>query len=536
MSAGTTSIEQQAEGADCEEKRAGSDKPVGLVRATSVVMTATIVSAGFGLVREMLVAQRFGATAQTDAYFFAFDLIVGLPEFLLGGMVGALIPIYTHCKRSGQDTPYDFASTIINVYLVYLLIAVVVLSIGAPLLSSTLAGGLDDASRELVTRFIWMLAPTVLLAGIWMIMKAMLEADGHFLVSQISTGFVAVGIIVAVLLLVPSIGIYSLPVGVLGGVTVRTVWVAFWLRKSGFKYRWTMNTGLPEFRRYLALLGPGIAAGVIAGMIPIMDKSMASHLPAGTIATLSFAGRPMGLVTRFGLYALVTAMLPTLAWQAMQQDRAEFRGSISQILGMLIFVTTPLALILAALRVPIIQVLFQRGDFDAEATVRTASIFGVLILGLMPLTVATTLSTVFKAMEDTKTVAVLGGGGNLVSKILFNFAFIVPFGVLGLAMASALQHVVSGLLLLESLRRRLNGIGIRSLSITCVKVVPASLLACMAVHATVVYWHLPPLLLCMFGFVIGSTLFIILAAALRTKELSMLFQYVLSRLQASDSK
>jgi putative peptidoglycan lipid II flippase len=194
-------------------------------------------------------------------------------------------------------------------------------------------------------------------------------------------------------------------------------------------------------------------------------------------------------------------------------------------MSVLIFVTLPLGLILAALHVPIIQVLFQRGHFDAGATAVTSRIFAISVLGLTPMAIAVALTTVFKSLQDTKTVAFVGGGSNLGSKIVLNALFIGPFGVFGLALSSALQNVLSGILLFRRLSRRLNGIGFRHLAVTFGKTLLASLVAFLAVHV-VTLSTLPPLVQCILGVLAGTTTFLLLVALLRMEELGSIAQYL----------
>ena len=309
------------------------------------------------------------------------------------------------------------------------------------------------------------------------------------------------------------------------GTTIQALWVAYWLRRAGFHYRPKIDLASAEFRSFLTVLGPGVLAGVISGTIPIIDRSMASHLPEGSIASLGFAARPLDVVSRLGLFSLITALLPTLAWRVANDDTEQFRTSVAQLLATLIFVTVPLALILATLHVPLIQVLFQRGHFDAGATAVTSRIFAITVLGLTPMAIATALSTVFKSLQDSKTPAFLGGGSNLVSKVVFNILFIGPFGVFGLALSSALQHGLSGALLFRRLSSRLDGLSGRHLAATFGKTLAASFGAVVVVQC-VVLSGLPPVVQCGLGALAGAGTFALLAAMLRMPEYRAIVRYL----------
>ena len=481
-------------------------------------MAAMVVSATFGIVREMLLAREFGTARETDAYFFTFDCLMGVVELLLAGADAALIPLYACSKREKDGISGTFASTVINVYLLVLLVSSGLFAVLAPLIGHTLTSGFDPMGEALVISLMWSLSPAILLLGLWMILRLLLQAEHRFFVSQVSTSFSAIAVIVSILLLLPFMGIYSLAAGILVGATAQVVWSAYWLWRAGFRYRPVIDLRHSGFRRFLVLLWPAAIAALVSVAAPILDKSMASHLPEGSVACLGFAARPMSLVMRFGLYALITALLPTLSWCAVNQDQGEFREGVTRLLGILITVSIPLGFIFVGLRVPLIRVLFERGSFGPEATTTTANIFGSLVIGLAPTSVAVALATVFSSLQDTKTVAFVGGGSMLVTKVAFNFLLIGPLGVVGLALSSSLQYLLPGILMMLRLRHRLNGIGARRLMKISGKALLASLPAFVVVQAVATGINMAPLLQCMLGALAGAAAFIGFALLLRMTE------------------
>ncbi len=325
----------------------------------------------------------------------------------------------------------------------------------------------------------------------------------------------------------PRLGIYALPLGIVLGSIIQVTWTGYWLAKRrAFVYRPTIDLHDPRFRRFLALLGPGLVGGLIGYSSQLIDKAFASHLAEGSIAALSFAFRPMAILTRVAVYSFITALLPTLSWEAVHSNPASFRATVVNTLGILAFVTTPLSLLLAVLSVPIIQLLFERGEFAAASTASTAGIFAFLVIGLMPMAIAVTLSTVFTSLEDTKTPAIFGAGTNLVANVIFDLLLIGILGAAGIALASTLKYVVSGTVLFLLLGRRLQGINIRYLAGSFGKTLLASLLAVGPVYLLTVYLELPALVMIVVGMLLGTTLFWLFAYLLKAPELGLVQGYV----------
>jgi putative peptidoglycan lipid II flippase len=503
-----------------------SEKPIKLVRATSVAALATLASAAFGIVRESLTAARFGANLETDVYFFSFGLVVSLPDFLQPATAAGMVPVYLRSKREGHSTV--FVNTVINAYGLLLLGLTALGLVGLPWIVSILASGFDAPAQQMVTRMILILSPTIVLAGVWGILRSLLNAEGEFFRSTISTAFLSVSIIGAILLFSSHLGVYSLPVGILVASAVQVLWTGYWSWRQGFRYRLVLDWHESGFQRYVALLGPGIVGSVLSYMIPVIDRAMASHFPGGTIAALGFAGRPRNILSSLVIYSLVTALLPSFSQKAADLDRDSFRQSVVKTLGLLMFIATPLSLLMVTLRIPLIQLLFERGRFDAAATLATAGYFAADTIGLMPMAIAITVSAIFNALEDTRTPAIFGAGGNLLSKIVLNLLFIAAFGPVGLPLATSAMYVVSSVVLLWLLRRRLHGIEGRCLLRTFVSVLLATVVAMGPVYLlTAQLKNMPPLIVLGACTLTGSLLFVLVSAMLRIPELHMAQEYFL---------
>jgi putative peptidoglycan lipid II flippase len=402
----------------------------------------------------------------------------------------------------------------------------------APLVASTLASGFDAPGQQLVSQLIRILAPTILLTGLWGLLTTLLDAEGLFIVSAISRAWPAVGVIGAVLLISQHLEVYSLPIGLLVAAVCQVVWTAYWLWRKGVRYRFVLDLNDHGLRQFLALLWPCVVGSSLGYFISIIDRWMASHLLEGTVSALSYANKPMSILSRIGIFSLNTVLLPALSQQSVGSDLRSFKKTMVQALGMLVFVMMPLSMLLAALRMPLIQLLFQRGKFDSFAAANTASIFGGYALGLVPMAVAITLSTGFNALEDTKSQSFFGAGSNFASKIVFNPILILAFGATGISLATSLMYVVSATLLLLILRRRLQGIGNKHLLETSIKVLAASLLAVGPVLLIVNHLYMPSIVVISISMLVGSILYLVFAALLQIPELKLAYKYLL-RLMAS---
>lgn len=500
----------------------------GVITAMGSVMFATLVVSLLAFGREALVAAYLGLNRQVDAYFFTLALILLVPQFVSTAIAESLIPIYVHYKEKGATAVYRFISSVLNLYLLFLAGTTALTAATARFFVPSLGSGFDAPAQQLILQMFWILLPIIILNGLWGLSTTILYAEGLFFISTISRAFQSVGVVGLVLLAGRQLGVYSLVIGIELASFGQLAWTGYWLYRKGVRYGFVLDIGDPGLWRFLVLLWPCLVASFLAYCIPIIDRSMASHLPEGTISALSYADRLMSMIGGISIFSINTVLLPYFSKQSAGTDRDGFKRSISRTLGMLMFMLIPLSLMLVTVRVPLIKVLFQRGKFDAVATANTAAIFGGYALGLLPKAIAITLSTAFNALEDTKTQSFFGGGSNVVSKLVYNHILIAIFGATGVALATVLMHITSGAILLYILRRRLRGIGGRGLLETFSKVLVASLLAIGVMHLVVTHEQIPAIAVVAISMASGSVSYLLFSALLKVPQLTLASVHILS--------
>jgi len=504
-----------------------------LSKASAVVMSVSVVSAVFGLLRESVVAALFGTSLESDAYFFAFDLSARLPEFLVPAIAGALIPVYLRSKREEQDD--RFTMSVINAYM----LALIVFNLGLFLFSSgvvsVMGSGFETDQRALVVEMVRLISPALTLLGIAGMLRSLLNAEGRFLAAQISHVWLSIGIVAAGFWVAPRIGVGGLAAGVVAGALLQVGWTAFWLWKSGFRYHFVLDLRDDRFRRFTQLLLPGLVGGVLSYALPILDKFLASYLPAGGIATLSFASKPVALLSRIGINSIVVAALPVLTSKVLEEGPDSYRSTLGQTLRLSMFTILPMSVILVALRAPVIEILFQRGAFDAQAALETSATFAAAVLQLAPAGVAVVLSTAFNAVEDVKTPAYFGAGGNIVVKLAVAPPLMAALGTVGLALSTTIMYSISAVILMVLYRRKLPHLRLDGIAPSFTRSILASAVAWGATEIAVRSFDLGAIPTLVVGGVVGAVAFVAAAAAVRSPELSFIFLRTRRVLQRSGS-
>jgi putative peptidoglycan lipid II flippase len=192
----------------------------------------------------------------------------------------------------------------------------------------------------------------------------------------------------------------------------------------------------------------------------------------GGVSYLTYGNRVIELVRGGFVISVSTALLPLLAHQALEEDRAPFRDTLMFGLRMVAFVTIPGAVGLIVLREPIVRLLFQGGAFGPEATLQTAAAMAFYALGLAFISSNSLLIFAHYARKDTRT-PVYCAAADLVVFVAASM-LLRGMGVASIALATSLAAATHCALLAATLRRREGRLGGRRLAGTVLRVLAAA--------------------------------------------------------------
>jgi putative peptidoglycan lipid II flippase len=155
--------------------------------------------------------------------------------------------------------------------------------------------------------------------------------------------------------------------------------------------------------------------------------------------------------------AVATVVFPTLARFAARRAYDDLRSTVANGMRMILLVLVPSAAAILVLSEPMIQLVYQRGDFTAEDTelVATALFWFAFSLPFNGLFLLLT-RTFFSLQRPWVPTAI--SALNLAITAAFSAAFYSPFGVAGIVGATVIATFVSVVAQVIVLRRQLGGI------------------------------------------------------------------------------
>ena len=453
-----------------------------LARSAGLIGLATFAGRILGVGRDILMAVYFGTGHDADAFGVATRIPTLLRDlFAEGAMSAAFVPTFTrYLTREGRAAAWRLGSEVINALLIVTGVLVILGIVFADPLVGRIAaeyarvpGKLEETIQ--LTR---VNMPFLLLIAVAAACMGMLNALKRFFVPAFSPAVYNVVFIVCLAAGVPlfrAIGlapVMAMSAGMLLGGLAQIVVQWPLLHREGYRHAWTIDPRDPALRELLVLMGPG-ALGVAAAQVNLLVNTVLATNESGAVAALQYAFRLMYLpIGIFGV-SIATAAIPDLARQAAVGSYPDMRRTLSTGLRLMLMLNVPATIGLMVLSGPIIELVFQRGQFTSDSTLRVASALFFYAPGVIGYSIVKIASPSFYSLQDARTPVAIGVV-TILANIGLNIWLDRLMGFRGLALGTAIAANVNACLLLVLLARRLGGIDARRVMISLVKITAAS--------------------------------------------------------------
>ena len=426
-------------------------------RTTLIVAAAFGLAAAAGLLRNIILGRQFGIGADLDAYYAAFKLPDLLFSIVAGGALAtAFIPVFADFLAADDRAgAWRLASAVTNLVVLVVTALAVVAGVAAPwLVGRVIAPGFTPAAQAETAAVMRILLVSTVIFGVSAVQGSVLHSFKHFLLPALAPVVYPLGIVAGALWLGPLWGTRGLAVGAVIGALLHLAIKFPALLHYGFHWRPVLDLRTPAMRHVLWLLGPRLLDLGVFHVTLIMMTNLASRLGAGSVSALEWGWDAMQLPetligTAFGLVAF-----PTLAELAARGDLAGLRRTLSQSLRVVVALTVPAAVGLIVLGRPLLQLLYQRGAFDANSTEAVYVALRFYALGLVGHASLELVARAFFARQDTLTPLLLATASALVN-IVLGLLLMGPLGFGGLALSNSIAVTAEVLALSFVLRRRL---------------------------------------------------------------------------------
>ena len=504
-------------------------------------MVAFVISNLAGLTRQILVARAFGTGLEMEAFNAANRVAETLFNLVAGGaLASAFIPTFTGLlTQEYREKAWRLASSVGNLVLFILVVIAGLAAIFAPqIVRYILAPGFsaDPVKEALTVDLLRLMLPSAVIFGLSGLVMGILNSHQVFFIPALTPSMYQFGMIFGVLVLSPSMGIYGLAWGVVIGASLHFLLQAPALWRQRGRYFPTLGLEMPEVREVARLMGPRLLGVAVVQLNFWVNTRLASQQPEGSVTGVVLAFTLMLMPQAAIAQSIAIAALPTFSVQYALGKLEEMRASLAASLRGILLLAIPASLGLIFLRKPLIVLLYQRGEFDANSTDLVAWALLWYAAGLVGHCLVEILARAFYAMHDTKT-PVLVGVAAMSLNVIFSFLFSnlfwrvgwAPHG--GLALANSLATGLEMVVLLVLMRRRLSGLEGQSVVLAGFQ----AALGGLAMSLVLWLWLLqtlqqPGWLMVGGGILIGAVVYAIGLLSLKVREAQVLKTAIIQKL------
>jgi len=440
-----------------------------------------MISRILGYARDSMVAHFFGAGIAADAFYAAFR-ISNLFRRLLGegALSASFIPVFTkYQEHEGRESTQEFLSVIWTALAVILSILTILGIIFAPQITQLIAMGFEKTPERfaltvMLTR--WMF-PFLLFISLAALLTGVLNSFKSFFLPALAPACLSLAEIIYLLSGARWLPVESQIIGLAASVSVGGL-VQFFiqlpaLRAKGFHLGFKWNLKHAGLRRVGKLMVPATLGISVDQLNAFVDTICASFLVQGSITALYYSNRVMQLpLALFGI-ALAQVSLPAMSASVVRGEISEVKNTVNFSLRLTLFMIIPATVGLMLLGRPIVQVLFEHGEFSTQATTLTTQALFFFASGLFAFSAVKILASAFYAFQNTRAPVIVAGFCVAIN-IILNLLLMKPMGVGGLALATATASWVNAAALYVLLRQKLGGLGGFQIFITTLKALAAS--------------------------------------------------------------
>ncbi len=504
-----------------------------IAKTAFIIMMISLFSKILGFVREMVIAAKYGASIDSDAYIMSITIPSSVFVVVAGALATTFIPVLSEkiVNKSKKNT-LKFINNSLNVTL-FLCIGITALGIiYAPVLVKTIAPKFSGERYDLTVQLTKLTFPMVAFTVLSGVITGALQSFGRF-AAPAATGLpYSIIIIFTALTLTDAYGIKGLAIATVVAGLAQVLIQMPSLFKEGYGYEFVFDIRDKGISKILLLTVPVMISTGVQQINIVIGRIMASGLAVGSISALNYGNRLTGFVSGIFIAAISTVTYPTMAKLNACYDMSALRKVLLKGMNAIILIISPAVTGLIALRYPIIRLLFERGAFDKNATQMTSTALLYLSFGLLGYGVRDLLNNAFYSIQDAKT-PMINGIFTVTANTILLLTLVKPVGIGELALAASLSAILGAFILMSSLYKKIGNFGVKEFMCTSFKAIAAS--AIMGIIVSVSYKFMMSIngmntsitqavgLFTIIG--IGSLVYLFIISLLNVEEVREIFEF-----------
>ena len=437
-----------------------------------------------GFVRDIIIANYYGASMVSDAYYYAYQ-IPSLSLILLGGVGGpfhsATVAIFSKLIPNLQEKPTEQVNKLYSTFMTatiifFLALSAIMFIFPRQIMGLIISGGSPDMINLAATH-LKIMTPLLVIGGIVGIYYGILIIYRQFMLPNLSPIIMSLAIIGVVIAAPSDQKGYALAWATTIGAILQLIIQYPNIRKLGYKLKPNFAfTNNPEFKEICELLFPAVLSSTVGQIHIYVDMFFTSSISEGAWTAIGYANR----VFQFPVGILVTAFLvplfPIFAKLVADKDYNGIKNYFNKGVGVLFFGAIPIIIGILVVGMDAVRLVFERGLFDEKATFMVTEALWFLSVSIIPYVFRDSITRVYYSFNDSKTPFVVAFS-SIVLKLVLNYVLIskMHFGIGGITLSTSLVTLFNACVLGMFITKKMD-MDYKSLFINLLKMVVAGVI------------------------------------------------------------
>lgn len=431
-----------------------SEEKKPFVKPAVMVAAVMLLSKLLGFIRQSAIAGLFGASVTTDMYFISSELIINLCAAITTALTSSLITVYIdNVKRNGKESAGQIVSRVLTLLLLFALVLLVLLCVGAYPLSRILEPGLSPEELHEMAKFLRMFSPAFLFSAFQAIYAAVLNANDSFIPGKLYGIIFNPLALLSVFLLRNVLGIDTL---IYAYYIANLLFMAmlYVVNRKHYTFRPSLCFRDRQVTLVLKLALPMLISNIAIQFNGVVDKALCAGLGVGIASDYTYAHTLEQFVTGIFTYTITLILFPRITWLAAEEKKDSLTGLLRQAASLMVIALTMVALVTVLCSEDIVKLVYMRGDFGAEDAHMTALALCGFAIGFPIVALRELMIRVHFAFQKTRLPMMIG-----ILEVVLNMALSLVLsrfmGVFGITVATSLSAVLSVALLTITAKRYL---------------------------------------------------------------------------------
>lgn len=447
-----------------------------------IVISVTILTKLFGLVKQMIIAGYYGMTGETDAFLLVSGTINDFGMSIFSALSIVFLADYIKRNKENRGTANVFTSNVICVFCGLFIPICILLEFFASQVIGLIAPGMEGAAMSQSVLMMQILCPMLIVLCLRTILNSILNANNEFWYGK------SLGAIQSVILIVLSVLFYNKGIFVLVFALVVTYFVEtgigiyLVLKKKYYSFCRPKAIWSPEMKALLICMVPLFISNSLGEINALVARGISSNLGEGTISSLSYAQTLKQFVNSILISSTLTVFYTNIVTKSVNSKSNNIGEFVVKCINIYLVILMPISIITFVCSNDLISIVYGHGAVTFDSVGVTSQALLGYSIGFVPLAISGVLLRVYYSNSDTWYPLICN-----VFSVIVNVAFAIwlssSYGILGITLATAVSYTVSCILLSLSLKKYVGKINWRKFSQSVGKIFLSSLLSAVSLLA-----------------------------------------------------